>query len=320
VLRGIAGPEGRNVLVGSATSDDAGIVRLTDDLALILTTDYFTPIVDDPFDFGRIAAANALSDVYAMGGIPFSALNVTGFPPKGLDGSVLREILRGGQEKAREAGIDIVGGHTVKTAEPLYGLAVVGTVHPDRIVANAGAKPGDRLVLTKPIGTALVATAAKNGKDRHGAIEEATRWMMTLNRAGCEAMITAGAHAATDVTGFGMLGHLSNVLEASEVSARIDAANVPFLTGALDYAAEGHVCGGSTANRKHLEGRVRWGDGIGEPVRAALFDAQTSGGLLIAVPPEKEEALLEDLRGRDDAIGVSVGEILEKGEYLIEVI
>lgn len=320
MLRGLPGPVDRNVLVGNATSDDAGVVKLTPETALILTTDYFTPIVDDPYDFGRIAAANALSDVYAMGGRPFSALNVTGFPAKGLEPSVLTEILRGGQAVAREAGIDIVGGHTVKTAEPLYGLAVIGIVHPDRIVTNAGAKPGDRLVLTKPVGNALVSTAFKSGNDVKGAMDEAVRWMMTLNRGGCEAMLDAGARAATDVTGFGLLGHLSNLLEASGVGARIESTKVPLLDGALDYAEKGFVCGGSFANRKHLGDRVSWGESVSEALRIVFCDAQTSGGLLIAVPPENEETLLADLDRREDAIGLPIGTITEKGDALIEVV
>lgn len=307
------------MLVSGSTSDDAGVVRLTDDLALVLTTDFFTPMVDDPFDFGRIAAANALSDVYAMGAIPFSALNITGFPPKGIEPSVLTEILRGGHAVAREAGIEIVGGHTVKTSEPLYGLAVVGTVHPDRIVTNAGAKPGDKLVLTKPIGSALVSTAFKNDGDRFGAIVEAVRWMATLNRGAAEAMLAAGALAATDVTGFGLLGHLWNVVEASGVGAEIVASRVPLLPGALDYAREGFRCGGSVANFKQTEGRVAWSDEIEEAMRFVLCDAQTSGGLLIAVAPENEAGLLRDLAARG-LPAATIGTIVPAREPRLSVV
>jgi selenide,water dikinase len=310
----------RNVLVSGTTSDDAGVVLLAPDLALVLTTDFFTPMVDDPFDFGRIAAANALSDVYAMGATPFSALNITGFPPRGIEPSVLTEILRGGQKVAREAGIEIVGGHTVKTSEPLYGLAVVGTVHPDRIVTNAGARPGDRLILTKPIGSALVTTAFKNDKDRFGAIHEAVRWMATLNRAGAEAMLAAGARAATDITGFGLLGHLVNILEASGVSAEIEASRVPLLPGALEYAREGLVCGGSVANRKQAESLVSWSDSVEDAMRTVLCDAQTSGGLLIAIAPEREDALLRDLASRGIPEARSIGRIVEKMEPLVRVL
>src|SRR5215510_14074933 len=191
-----------NVLVGSATSDDAAVYKLSDDLALVLTTDFFTPIVDRPYDFGAVAAANALSDVYAMGGRPLTALNLVGFPDAELDAAVLAEILRGGAEKAKEAGIDIIGGHTIKSDEPIYGLAVTGLVHPDRVVTNAGAQPGDVLVLTKPIGVGIVTTAAKNDADSEHAIVEAIRLMSALNRSASEAMLEVGVHAATDVTGF----------------------------------------------------------------------------------------------------------------------
>jgi len=307
------------VLVGSASSDDAGVVRLTDEIALILTTDFFTPVVDDPYDFGRIAAANALSDVYAMGGKPFSALNITGFPPKGIPGAVLAEILKGGRAVAREAGIEIVGGHTVKTSEPLYGLAVAGTVHPDRIVTIDAARPGDRLVLTKPIGNALVATAFKAGQDRFGAMEAAVEWMMRLNRSASEAMVDAGVRAATDVTGFGLLGHLFNMVEASGAGAELEAAAVPLLPGALECAREGFICGGSGANRTDVGAHVEWDDRVEEALRVVLFDAQTSGGLLIAVPAEKEKALLEDLRRRGITDAKTIGAIIESPAPVIRV-
>src|SRR5262245_20828356 len=244
------------VLVGSATADDAAVYRLDDERALVLTTDFFTPIVDDPYDFGAIAAANALSDVYAMGGRPLTALNLVGFPAE-LEVEVLGEILRGGAEKAREAGIDLVGGHTIKSEEPIYGLAVTGLVHPDRVVSNAGGRPGDRLVLTKPIGTGIVTTAAKNDEDSRGAIAEAIEWMSTLNRAAAEAMTTvgvgaAGVHAATDITGFGLLGHLRNIVRASGCGAVIERARVPVLAAAQVYVQRGIAPGGSHANRRFL--------------------------------------------------------------------
>lgn len=309
----------RNVLVGSATSDDAGVIRLSDDVALILTTDFFTPMVDDPFDFGRIAAANALSDVYAMGGTPFSALNITGFPPKGVESWVLTEILKGGHAVAKEAGIEIVGGHTVKTDEPLYGLSVVGTVHPDRIVTNAGARPGDRLVITKPIGNALITTAHKKGKDRIGAMEISTGWMTTLNRAACEAMVETEVKAATDITGFGLLGHMLELLDASGCGAVIHANDVPLLPGALEYAAEGFVCGGSAANRKGVEESVEYAAEVDETIRIILNDAQTSGGLLIAVRPEREEELLAGLK-KKNVPGSVIGDVVVRGEKPVRVI
>src|SRR5438105_7958236 len=208
-----------NVLVGSATSDDAAVYRLTDDLALVLTTDFFTPIVDRPYDFGAVAAANALSDVYAMGGKPLTALNLVGFPDQKLPVEVLADILRGAADKAAEAGIAIVGGHTIKTDEPIFGLAVVGSVHPRKILSNAGAEPGDALVLTKPIGLGIITTAAKNGEDKLNAIGEAIRVMTTLNRSAAEVLTRFDVHALTDITGFGLLGHLRNVTSASGMTA-----------------------------------------------------------------------------------------------------
>ncbi len=295
-----------NVLVGSSTADDAAVYRISDDLALVLTTDFFTPVVDDPYDFGAVAAANALSDVYAMGGRPLTALNLVGFPDDALDASVLADILRGGAEKAKEAGIDIVGGHTIKSDEPIYGLAVTGTVHPARIVANAGAKPGDALVLTKPIGIGIITTAAKQDKDPLGAIREAIRVMTTLNRDACDAMLEVGVHAATDVTGFGLLGHLRNMVAASDCSAVIKRSDVPVLDAAVRYVSEGIAPGGSHANARFLAEWVDFGD-VAKEDQLLLCDAQTSGGLLIAVAPEKSEQLLRGLRDRGTLCAAIVG-------------
>src|SRR5437763_10327785 len=245
-----------NVLVGSATADDAAIYKLNDDLALVLTTDFFTPIVDRPYDFGAVAAANAISDVYAMGGRPLTALSIVGFPDQKLPAAVLADILRGAADKAAEAGIAIVGGHTIKAEEPIFGLAVVGTAHPDRVFTNAGAKPGDALVLTKPLGLGIITTAAKNGEDRLGAIGEAIRVMATLNKAAAEVLARYEVHALTDVTGFGLLGHLRNVTAASGVTARIWADAVPVLPAAVEYVHQGIAPGGSHANRTF---RAEWG-------------------------------------------------------------
>lgn len=303
------------VLVGSATADDAAVYRLDDERALVLTTDFFTPIVDDPYDFGAIAAANALSDVYAMGGRPLTALNLVGFPAE-LDVEILGEILRGGAEKSREAGIDLVGGHTIKSEEPIYGLAVTGLVHPQRIVSNAGGRPGDRLVLTKPIGTGIVTTAAKNDQDERGAIAEAIVVMSTLNRAGAEAITAvgvdvAGVHAATDITGFGLLGHLRNIVRASGCGAVIERARVPVLAAAEAYVRQGIAPGGTHANRRFLADCVDWGEGLGEADQLLLCDAQTSGGLLIAVAPARTEALLDALRERGTLVATEIGELVE---------
>ncbi len=318
MLGGLPGPSGRNVLVAGNTSDDAGVIRLTDDLALILTTDFFTPIVDDPFTFGRIAAANSLSDIYAMGGTPLSALNIVGFPEKTLPGSVLTEILKGGAQVAAEAGIDIVGGHTIKSEEPIYGLAVTGTVHPDRVISNAGARPGDRLVLTKPIGTGLVTTAFKNGKDSESAIGVTIETMASLNRAACEAMVAVDAAAATDITGFGLLGHLLNVLEASDVSAEVEWEKVPLLPGSMKYLDAGCICGGSRTNWNDLKVDVHL-DGTDEKIGILLSDAQTSGGLLVAVPADREEELHRELAQRGVEGAATIGTILKPAGKKIRI-
>lgn len=312
-----------SVLVGSATADDAAVYQLDDARALVLTTDFFTPIVDDPYDFGAIAAANALSDVYAMGGRPLTALNLVGFPAE-LDVEVLGEILRGGAEKAREAGIDLVGGHTIKSEEPIYGLAVTGIVHPDRIVTNAGGRPGDRLVLTKPIGTGIVTTAAKNDVDALGAIAEAIVVMSTLNRAGADAMSVVGVgphgvHAATDVTGFGLLGHLRNIVRASGCGAVIERARVPVLAAAEAYVQQGVAPGGTHANRRFLAESVRYAEGLHEADELLLCDAQTSGGLLIAVAPDRRDELLAALRERGTLAAAEVGWLVDEPVGRIEV-
>jgi len=306
------------VLVGSATADDAAVIALDEERALVLTTDFFTPIVDDPFEFGQVAAANALSDVYAMGGRPLSALGIVGFPDQELPASVLSEILRGGALKAKEAGIDVVGGHTIKTDEPIYGLAVVGEVHPRRIVSNAGARPGDAIVLTKPLGIGVIATANKNDQDRLGDMREAIRLMVTLNKDACDAMLEVGAHAATDVTGFGLLGHLRNVCAASGVTARIFASSVPVLEAARTYVAEGIAPGGTHANWRFLNDWVDYGTGVTKEDQLLLCDAQTSGGLLIALPAGDAARLVEALERRGTPCAAVIGEIVA-GPPRIEV-
>jgi selenide,water dikinase len=295
-----------NVIVGNNTADDAAIYRLTDEAALVLTTDFFTPIVDDPYDFGAIAAANALSDVYAMGGRPLTALNLVGFPDAELDATVLAEILRGGAEKAKEAGIDIVGGHTIKSDEPIYGLAVTGMVHPQRVVTNAAARPGDALVLTKPIGLGIVTTAAKQDLDVLGAIPAAIRLMATLNRGACEAMLDVGVHAATDVTGFGLLGHLRNMVAASGCAAVVERARVPVIEAAARYVRDGIAPGGTHANLRFLEEWVDFGDRSKED-RLLLCDAQTSGGMLIAVPEDRCGPLVRALEARGTPCAAVIG-------------
>jgi selenide,water dikinase len=301
-----------NVLVGSATADDAAVYKLNDDVALVLTTDFFTPIVDDPYDFGRVAAANALSDVYAMGGRPLTALNLVGFPDATLDASVLGEILRGGADKSKEAGIDLVGGHTIKTDEPIYGLAVTGIVDPKRVITNDRAQPGDALVLTKPIGVGIVSTAAKQDADRLAAIGAAIELMATLNRAAGEAMQEVGVHAATDVTGFGLLGHLRNVTRASGCAATVWLESVPVLDAAWTYVREGIAPGGTHANWRFLQEWVRYDDVVDEGAQLVLCDAQTSGGMLIAVAQEKVDALRGALRAKGAPSAEVIGR-LEQG-------
>jgi selenide,water dikinase len=287
-----------NVLVGNAAADDAAIYKLSDELGLVLTTDFFTPIVDLPYDFGAIAAANALSDVYAMGGTPLTALSIVGFPDAALGPEVLVEILRGAAEKANEAGIAIVGGHTIKAEEPIFGLAVVGKIDPQNVLANDKAQPGDVLILTKPIGLGIITTAAKNGEDKLGAIDEAIRIMKTLNRVASEEMVRARVHALTDVTGFGLLGHLRNIVAASKVGARIFFDRVPVLPAARKYVETGIYPGGTNANHKFLADWVSYDEDVTKQEQLLLCDAQTSGGLLAAVAPEEAESLLAALQRR----------------------
>jgi selenide,water dikinase len=298
----------RSVLIGSSTADDAAVYKLDDERALVLTTDFFTPIVDDPYAFGQIACANALSDVYAMGGRPLTGLNLVGFPDHLLPTSVLGDILRGGADKAREAGIDLVGGHTIKSDEPIYGLAVTGMVHPARVVSNAGARAGDRLVLSKPLGLGIITTAAKQDRDQAGAIGEAIAVMSRLNDTACAAMLEVGVPAATDVTGFGLCGHLRNLLAASGVRAQLWLDRVPVLPAARRYAEAGIVPGGTRANWRFLGEWVDWG-GIGETDQLLLSDAQTSGGLLMAVPAERAGVLVEALRARGTLAAAIIGVI-----------
>lgn len=306
-----------NVLVGSSTADDAAVYRLSADTALVLTTDFFTPIVDDPRDFGRVAAANALSDVYAMGGKPLAALSVVGFPDT-LPAAVLGAILAGANEVAAEAGAPIVGGHTIKSEEPIFGLAVTGTVHPDRVLSNAGARPEDQLILTKPLGLGVITTAAKNDRDTRGAIAEAIGVMTTLNRAAAEVFAARGAHALTDVTGFGLLGHLRNMTAASGVTAGVWADHVPVLAAAREYVAAGIAPGGTRANLAFLADWVSYGSDVSEADRLLLCDAQTSGGLLAAVPAGDADATLRALA--DAGVnGVVVGRIGERGAGRIAV-
>jgi selenide,water dikinase len=298
-----------NVLVGHATADDAAVYRLGDDLALILTTDFFTPIVDRPYDFGAVAAANALSDVYAMAGTPLTALSIVGFPSGALPPQVLAEILHGAVDKAHEAGIAIVGGHTIQSDEPIFGLAVVGRVHPREVITNAGARPGDFLVLSKPLGLGIITTAAKRNEDPDGAVGEALRVMTTLNRDAAQVMAGAGARALTDVTGFGLLGHLRNLAAASGTAATIWSDLVPVLPAARRYVRGGIAPGGTHANRRFLARWVAYDPEIDEPEQLLLCDAQTSGGLLAALPGTHAAAVVRDLRAHGLGWAAVVGSV-----------
>jgi selenide,water dikinase len=310
IVRGLPLIDDPRVLVSAGSADDAAVVRVSDELALVLTIDFFTPVVDDPYDFGRIAAANALSDVYAMGATPLAAMNVVAFPLERLGGDVLREILRGGADVAALAGAPIVGGHSIDDPEPKYGLSVTGTVHPDELITNAGARPGDVLVLTKPLGVGAVVTARKRGVRDDALLADAVATMAALNDRTSASARAAGAHALTDVTGFGLLGHLHSMARASAVAARVEAAAVPALGGALELlAGEDAVSGGSARNREHAASFAVFGGGVPEERRRLVCDATTSGGLLVAVAPERAAAIP----------GVVVGEIVagEPGSLVV---
>jgi selenide, water dikinase len=305
IVRALPAVEDPRLLVGSGTADDAGVVRVRDDLALVQTVDFFTPIVDDPYDFGRIAAANALSDVYAMGGEPLSALNLVAFPLERLGSEVLAEILRGGGDVVREAGALLVGGHSIDDPEPKYGLAVTGVVHPEQVLSNAGGRAGDALVLTKPLGVGAISTALKRGHG-DGLLPAAVATMTALNAAASRAARAAGAHAMTDVTGFGLLGHLHELTAASGLAAAVDAAAVPAIDGVEALLrGDGAVSGGSRRNRAHAEGFTRFAEDVEEWRRRLLCDATTSGGLLVAVPGERAAEIPGAVIGRlvDGAAG-----------------
>lgn len=297
VLRPILPATDPRVLVDASTGDDAAVYRITPARALVVTLDFFSPVVDDPRDFGRIAAANALSDLYAMGAKPLFALNLFAFPRAHLGEGIAEEILAGGAEIAEEAGVPILGGHSIDDPEPKYGMVAVGEAHPDRLVTNAAARPGDVLILTKPLGTGVITTAAKADAVAPSVVSRAVRSMAGLNQAASEVMVRLGVRAATDVTGFGLLGHLRALARASGVGAVVDAARVPILEGARETAAAGHVPGGTKRNSKDLDADLELAPGVDPVTRLLLCDAQTSGGLLMAVPPSAVAAVEKALEG-----------------------
>ena len=326
VLRRLPRPEDPNLLVGYDTSDDAGVYRLTGEMALVETVDFFTPIVDDPRAFGRIAAANSLSDVYAMGGRPLVALTIIGFPASGSP-ELMEEILRGGIEKMTEAACAIAGGHSIRDEELKFGYAVTGLVDPRRVWRNVGARAGDALLLTKPLGTGVIATALKNEQASEESVDAAVRSMTRLNRDAADALreieaaapeATTPVHAVTDVTGFGVLGHAREIAIGSDVSIEIDFQQIEYLPGAVEAAHSGHLAGGLKSNREFLEGCVEFEPSVPEDYRRLLFDPQTSGGLLVAIDAASAKPALEALERR----GVSarrIGQVVSRKSPLIRV-
>src|SRR5207237_6966096 len=313
VLAALPVKKAPRLLVGSETFDDAGVFRVSDDLALVQTVDFFAPIVDDPFDFGQVAAANALSDVYAMGGQPLTALNIVAFPTGQLPLDVLSGILAGGQEKVHEAGALVVGGHTVIDTELKYGLAVTGRAHPDFLLTNAGAKAGDQIILTKPIGNGILATAGKKGSLTSESERAMLDAMKTLNGNASRAALAVRSRCATDITGYGLLGHLSHIARASNVTLRVNMAAIPVLPGVRCAVKAGFVTDGAKRNGEYLRELVRWNSGSDED-RAILHDPQTSGGLAVFVKPDQAANYLSRVAG-----STVIGEVIDRGEVAIEL-
>lgn len=308
------------LLVGPKSFADAGIFKISKDQALVQTLDFFTPVVNDPYDYGQIAAANALSDVYAMGGKPLTAMNILCYPVKTLDRSILVEILRGGADKVKEAGAVVVGGHTLQDNEIKYGLSVTGVIHPDRIVTNAGAKAGDMLVLTKPLGTGLIISAIKANKVAGDHVSLVTRSMVTLNKTASEVMMETGASSCTDITGFGLLGHAYEMAEASKATLKFFAGRVPVFEGCERYAKMGLIPGVSKLSKKYFKDTIRIDSKVRDHLVDVLFDAQTSGGLLISISSEKAEKLCAKLREKGVVTAEIVGEVNKREDVSITVV
>jgi len=317
-LKTIPGQNIPGILVGFEHADDAGVFQLTDDICLVQTVDYFAPIVDDPYTYGQIAAANSLSDIYAMGGVPKTALSVVGFPTKGVDFSVLGEIMRGGLQKLNEAGVALLGGHSVRDDEIKFGYAVTGTIAKKDIKQNRGAREGNRLILTKALGTGLITTALKRGKASSRHVLAAVKVMLQLNRYAAEICLRFRVDAMTDITGFGLVGHAIEVAKASGISIEIDHRKLPLLPGAVEYSREGFCAGGLTSNREFFSNNLYIHDSIPPDQQNILFDPQTSGGLLIFSEPQDTDRLLESLRsvGGD---AVEVGSVVRRAEHLLTV-
>jgi len=317
-LSGLEIPKDPNLIVGIETADDAGVYRLSKDIALVQTVDFFTPIVDDPFDYGRIAALNSINDVWAMGGTPVTALAVTCFPKKGVDFSILGEIMHGGLQVLTENGVALVGGHSVDNQQIMFGYAVTGTIDPARVVTNRAARAGDALILTKPIGTGVVSTGIKFGKAGEEVTRASLATMLLSGREAARLMVEAGAHAATDVTGFALLGHAWELARASGVTLEIEAASVPLIPGASELAAAGMLTSGDKTNRGYVGDDVRLGEGINKELVSLLFDPQTAGGLLISIDAARADELLARLR-ETYADAARIGRVVERGPHLIRV-
>jgi selenide,water dikinase len=308
-----------DVIIGMESSDDAAVYRIDDNTAIVHTVDFFTPVVDDAYSFGAIAAANALSDIYAMGAKPLFALNIVGFPSERLPRETLSAILRGAADKAAEAGIPILGGHTIDDIEPKFGMAVVGSVHPDRVRSNCAARPGDSLVLTKAIGTGVLSTALKRGLAAEDVVTRLVEVMSALNRDAAACMERYTVHACTDVTGFGLLGHLLEMTRGSGVNAELRASAVRLLPGVTGFIAAGVTPGGTLNNLAHCEPWITWDDDVADVLRTALADAQTSGGLLIALDSGQAPALLDDLHQAGMSDSAIIGQLLDTGPGRVHV-
>ncbi len=319
MLSGLPFRSDPNLIAGMERAEDAGVYKLTDDLAIVQTVDFFTPIVDDAYQFGQIAVANALSDVYAMGGKPLTALNIVCFPQKVMDMSVLGDVLKGGMDKMHEAGVILVGGHTVEDPELKYGLAVTGTIHPDKVIQNSTAKAGDSLILTKPLGTGIISTAIKAGKADEKAVESIVKSMSTLNRTASELMIEAGVNACTDITGFGLLGHACEMIEGDNVGMVIDSAAVPYFPETKKLAETGMIPGGLNRNRDFRQDMVDIEKSVPQFFQDILYDPQTSGGLLIAVPENKASKLLDRLHEKGVSEAVIIGKVAAENRGRIKV-
>ncbi len=300
-----------NLIVGFDTGDDAGVYRLTDDVALVQTVDYITPVVDDPYLYGQVAAANSLSDVYAMGGRPLTAMNLCNFPGRGIEKSDLRRILEGGYSKIREAGATLVGGHTVRDDELKYGLSVTGIIDPKRVLTNTAARPGDALVLTKPIGTGVIITGSRRGVASEETLRKAVDWMATLNKEACEAMLEFDPHACTDITGFGFSGHAVGIARGSNVRLRVRFEEIPKYEESLDLIGQGVATSVTASNLQVVKGLLTFSGTFTEEETWLIVDPQTSGGLLVSLPPDDAKKLVERLRKAGNAAAAVIGEVVE---------